>query len=85
MGKMKFGRWLASIQDKDSELGDLADDFRRDLRLNGLKASDFPCPCSVHSRIHASKYQNGSGHDVSKGTEALWDFAEPAYQLYRGR
>jgi len=84
MAKMKFGRWLASIEDDGSELAVLADDFRRDMKLNGLNPADFPCPCSVHARIYASRFGIGGGVDVSRGIEALWEYAEPEFRTYRG-
>ena len=66
-----FGTWLKGIKE-DTALGDLADDFRRDLLLNDMKASEFPCACSLAHRIRNS--------DVLR---VLWEDAEPEWRTYR--
>jgi len=49
--KKLFGSYLASFKNEDSPIGDLASDFVRDCKTNGLQPSRYRSAEAVKSRL----------------------------------
>ena len=46
-----FGAWLVQFSEEDSVLGDLASDFKRDCRLQGIEPCSFETAEQVRQRM----------------------------------